>query len=350
MTANSSANLRNPGRLLEVRTVLVGSALDRSSDEVVRAARDLARAAGASLVVVHAAPMPIVVPGVLLTDSSIAESISAGLVRDLAAQAARLDLAAERPPVLRVEDGPPDLVLARIASEVGADLVVVGATTATGRLGKLLGSTAERLLAWGEAPVLVVREELRVPPLRVLAPVDLSLLSRDAFRAGLVLLGRLAPQEPVEVEALLVLPPPAPGELPHFVGKAEVELDDFVSSTPAPLGARILPRVLTGEAREQILRETEDVAWDLVLMGTRGAGGMRRALGSVAADVTREAPCSVLVVPPVEALGEAIAEAVQEQTELRWEPAQKGAADSAASAPPVPNPRRTAAAVAGVGA
>jgi nucleotide-binding universal stress UspA family protein len=59
------------------------------------------------------------------------------------------------------------------------------------------------------------------------------------------------------------------------------------------------PRVLFGRPSGEILRRLEERPVDLVLVGSRGAGGLRRALlGSVAADLLREAPCNVLLVSP----------------------------------------------------
>lgn len=296
-----------------IRTVVAGSALDSRSDQVVRAARDVARRTGATLVVVHAAPFPALVPGTLLTDAELLPRMVGELDAELRRQAQRLELdALDRAPVLRVEEGLPDLVLARIASEFSAELVVVGATTAAGRLGRLLGSTAERMLKWGEAPVLIVRAELALPPRRVLAPVDLSRLSRDAFRCGLRILAQLAAPGEIVIETLLVVPAPGADELPQAVRLAETELAAFLAGAPAP-GMLLRPRILTGEARQQILRATDEESWDLVMIGTRGTSGIRRALGSVTAEVSREAPCSVLVVPPRAALGEATAEPVEEQ-------------------------------------
>jgi hypothetical protein len=54
---------------------------------------------------------------------------------------------------------------------------------------------------------------------------------------------------------------------------------------------------------------------DLVILGAHGRSGFDRLLlGSIASGVLRKAPCSVLTVPPVASLDEAIAEAVLEQT------------------------------------
>ena len=51
--------------------------------------------------------------------------------------------------------------------------------------------------------------------------------------------------------------------------------------------------------REEILAELAERPADLLVLGTHGLGGFDRlVIGSVAADVVREAPASVLVVPP----------------------------------------------------
>ncbi|HRI93084.1 MAG TPA: universal stress protein, partial [Accumulibacter sp.] len=54
-----------------------------------------------------------------------------------------------------------------------------------------------------------------------------------------------------------------------------------------------------GSPRHQVLRVTRAKRADLLVLGTRGRGGLSFAfLGSVAGDVLRESPCDVLLVPP----------------------------------------------------
>jgi universal stress protein A len=55
--------------------------------------------------------------------------------------------------------------------------------------------------------------------------------------------------------------------------------------------------VEVGDPRDTIIRTTEAVKADLIVMGTHGRRGLSRVLmGSVAEDVIRHAPCPVLVV------------------------------------------------------
>ena len=55
--------------------------------------------------------------------------------------------------------------------------------------------------------------------------------------------------------------------------------------------------VASGDPRDAILAAAEDVAADLIVMGTHGRRGIARfVIGSVAENVVRRAPCPVLTV------------------------------------------------------
>lgn len=289
----------------KIRTVLIGTDLDNDSEALVRIGSQLARAAGAKVQLVHAFSPPLgfvselgagVDPAVLAAEEqrcreALEEQVrAAGIGQDELSSAT-------------VQTGAPHKVLPDLASEGGADLLVIGAT-AGGRLHRLLGSTADRVLRRTACPVLVVRGGLNVPPRKVLAPVDLSPLSAEAFGAGLRLLSEIEGGSAPELEALFVLgvvqrqvsPQFTPEQVDRF---ASDELKRFVEAHAGTAAERIRQKVRAGNIREEILAEIDDFRPDLVLLGTHGVGGFDRfAIGSVAADVAREAPCSVLVVPP----------------------------------------------------
>jgi universal stress protein E len=292
----------------KIRTVLVGTDLDRASESLVGTALALARAAGAKVHVVYAFNPPVGFLSELGAgfDPAILAEEEQRCREALAAQVAHLGLGAGTAAELHgqsVRTGAPHRVLSELAKEIGADLVVVGAT-AGGRLQRRLGSTADRVLRRAECPVLVVRGDLRLPLRKILAPVDLSTLAADSFRTGLDLLAQVGGGAAPEVEALFILSviqrQVAPQFTPEQVDRfAADELRRFVEAHAGAGAGETKRKVRAGSTREEISAEIADFRPDLVLLGTHGTGGFdRMVIGSVAADVSREAPCSVLVVPP----------------------------------------------------
>lgn len=290
----------------QIRTILVGTDLDRESESLVGTALDLARAAGARIHVVYAFHPPVGFLSELGAgfDPAILAEEEQRCREALAAQVQHLGIADDLHGQT-VRTGAPQRVLPELAEEIGADLLIVGAT-AGGRLHRRLGSTADRVLRRAACPVLVVRGDLRVPPRRVLAPVDFSPLAAEAFRNGLGLLAQLGGGSAPEVEALFVLnviqrqvaPQFTPEQVDRF---AAGELRRFVEEHGGAGVGETKRKVRAGNTREEIFAEIADFRPDLVLLGTHGMGGFDRlVIGSVAADVSREAPCSVLVVPPKE--------------------------------------------------
>ena len=178
--------------------------------------------------------------------------------------------------------------------------MVVGAREKEGPAARLLGSTADRVVRAGVAPVLVVRGEPRLPP-SALVTVDLSPASLQAFSAGLRWLGRLGA---TDVTALFVVSP-----FQARVGETEVDYDTAVAAARDELArlceqhATALPRpprplVLRGVPREHILDQARQLGVDLVVLGSHGRGGYQRfLLGSVSEEVLQRAERSVLVIP-----------------------------------------------------
>jgi nucleotide-binding universal stress UspA family protein len=314
--------------LSHLDTVLIASSLGPDSDSVVTTGAAVARAAGARIYLLHAGPAHLVAAGLetnLLGPDTSEEERRRAQLRD---QAQRLGLAPGELAGLEVVAGTPHRTIVGMARQIGAGLIIVGASEPRGGLGKLLGSTADRVVRQAACPVLVVRGKLPVPPRRVLLPVDLSELSADAFRCGLHLVGEMAHGAPAEIEAFHALDFLAQlrflhSDLPWETTSQQVEkhaaweLDRFIrdhgEETP------VLARMRVGDARLAILAELEQRPADLLVLGTHGRTGFdRMLLGSVASAVLRQAPCSVLMIPPVASLDQATADAVIDQTAPAW--------------------------------
>jgi nucleotide-binding universal stress UspA family protein/quercetin dioxygenase-like cupin family protein len=138
---------------------------------------------------------------------------------------------------------------------------------------------------------------------RILHPTDFSENSRYAFqtacalardnRATLLVLHVMMPS----VSPVQGAPPPDP--------LRPAESQGVLASLPWPQSSdpqiRVEHRLAEGDAVEEVLRLSEALGCDLIVMGTHGRTGLGRLLtGSVAEGVLREAACPVLVVkaPP----------------------------------------------------
>ncbi|HET9211805.1 MAG TPA: universal stress protein [Thermoanaerobaculia bacterium] len=310
-----------PSSTQPLHTVLIGTSLGAESDAVVRAGLAVARASKGKVYLIHAAPAQHPLgrypEGAALTE--IQGEIDAREA-SLRQQIERLGIQPEELAGADVHTGAPYRILVETARKLRAGLIVIGAAGAGPVAAELLGSTADRVLRKALAPVLVVRGELAVPLHRVLAPVDLSTLSADAFRCGLGVLCQIAAPD-LQVKTLYAV-----GLLETLAARkdesfeeaarraesaAREELRRFVLENRPEVPVHLETAVVRGEARQEILDELGKSPADLILLGTHGRGGLDRlVLGSVAATIARKAPCSVLMVSPDAAMAEGIAEAV----------------------------------------
>jgi nucleotide-binding universal stress UspA family protein len=186
-----------------------------------------------------------------------------------------------------------------------ADLIVVGTHGATPLEHFFLGSTTERVARYASCPVLVTRPSPTTGP--VLAATDLSDPSLPAIVAG----DKEARRRQVDLTVLNVidflLPPPISsggffGLEPmsystEAIAEMELAAKAEVESALKRLNVKAEARVITGEADESIVSEAVARRAQLIVVGTHGRTGLAHiALGSVAENVMRSAPCSVCVV------------------------------------------------------
>ena len=131
--------------------------------------------------------------------------------------------------------------------------------------------------------------------------VDLSEPSREALDQAAELAGVLG----ADLTVVHVLAPPpssatdllvAPGGAEGEAREVEEALEAWRAVAEARAGRPVRARLLVGAPAKELVRLAREEGCDLVVVGTHGRTGLRRAvLGSVAAAVVREAPCAVLV-------------------------------------------------------
>lgn len=290
-----------------IEKIVIGTSLASESDAVVDAGLALAKASGAAVELVHALPPPVdLYPGAPALGEDWFLTLEAELRERLDAQAAARGLDRVQH-ARRVELGPPyRALLARVAT-AGSGLIVLGAAVGGRPRRRLLGSTADRLLRKAGCPLLVVRPGCAMPPARVLLATDLSPTAVGVLRRGLEVALPGDGARP-DVEVLFVHTVGSETSI-HFTPEqmhrlAEEELWR-VAQAALPDGPTVRCNVRQGYVAEEILAEVESWKPDLLVVGTHGASGLERALlGSVAAQVVHDAPCSVLVVPSAAAAEE----------------------------------------------
>jgi universal stress protein A len=130
----------------------------------------------------------------------------------------------------------------------------------------------------------------------ILHPTDLSEESATAFQFA----DTLARDYGARLVLLSVVPPPLTGAEAVDYRRPDSIRQDVLAKLrelkPAP-GVEVEYRVGEGDAADVILTVAGEVRADLIVMGTHGRSGLRRALmGSVAEAVTRGARCPVATV------------------------------------------------------
>jgi nucleotide-binding universal stress UspA family protein len=181
------------------------------------------------------------------------------------------------------------------------DLCVIGTHGRTGLARILVGSVAEKVIRHAPCPVLAVPPNSDANPFRsALVPTDFS----ETAMQALDLAGELvAPQGSITLLHVIEIPVSYPGGVadPDFARdldrRAAAALDQEVARVKGKTSARIVGQSRIGAPGAQTLAMLEaDHGIDLVVMGSHGRTGIKRALmGSVAEKVVRHARRPVVV-------------------------------------------------------
>lgn len=291
-----------------LRTLLACTDFSPHATQAVHRAARLAQAHGATLVLAHAYDAPTIVPawgdpggGAWVSEEQVSEGIRARLERDGA------ELAAEYGVAVRATllTGSVHRHLVEHADATGADLLVVGAHGETGLLGRLLGSTAQKILRRSQRPVLVVRTPAATDYARVLVATDFSEPAREAARLAAMLcpvarLWLLHAHEPV-LESRLAYARIDPKLGERYLGLALAEAERALTEFHGALKeAGVVATALLRQGHPSLLLPAAIDEFDIQLLalGAQGKSLLESGLlGSVSQHAVAQAPCDVLVVP-----------------------------------------------------
>ena len=283
-------------KLLHLKVVLAAIDADASSLDTLRAARELASAAGAKLRVVHATGAD--------GGSDEASPTASGDADTVRRLFERFD-GQQSESSLSIVAGEPTHVIRSFADKIRADVIVLGQHRKRATENPGIGSTALGVVTNSWAPCLVLSRPMRLPLEHVVVPVDLSNTSRGALVVALSWASALRRTEKgsgaakTETAALTAL----------FVDAAKREgspraLDEELERVRRDAGtwAGVSVRgvvVANREVPQAIAEYVGANRSDLLVLGTRGLGsGAIGRLGSVALGVLQRIDQPILLVPP----------------------------------------------------
>jgi monovalent cation/proton antiporter MnhG/PhaG subunit len=200
-----------------------------------------------------------------------------------------------------VRGGSPATVIIDEAEAFRADLVVVGSRGLGGLRAALLGSAAAAVVDAAPCPVLVART----------ATVREALLATDgseqsAAAADVVARWPIFDGVPIKVLSIATgVPqyggiPGGTGMREHVEQARQQRVADAAAMTLLAAGRVASAHATTGDAAARIAGFAQAESIDLIVIGSRGRTGLRRALlGSVGRAVLFSATTSVLVVRPM---------------------------------------------------
>jgi nucleotide-binding universal stress UspA family protein len=293
--------MRSAGR----DTVVVGVALGPDDAAPLELGRELARLTAARLLLVHAYPYDelIAISPPHWADA-MRERATAGLEK-LAEP-----LRAETEVAVQARASPsPVRALHEAAEEVGAVLLVAGASHRRGVARAVPGGIAERLLHAAPCAVAIAPPDRPVPAAG-LRRIGVAFVDGPEGAEALALAARLARAGGGRVQTFTVSERRTAvggdaGDTPQDAGAAHAaRARAIVDKVRATVPAELLEtaEVLEGRAADELARASAGV--DLLICGSRGYGPVRSLLlGGVTWTLAHTAACPLLVVPRA-ALGE----------------------------------------------
>ena len=275
----------------------------KQSEGALAVARSLAAAMGANIqiVTVQRPLAPVVPEAPLLLEPEVTTRLMAELEARARMQCADISAECSGPalPDPDVYTGQPERIIARVANEIAAQLVVVG----IGRheiADRIFGSeTALKVARSSRVPVLAVPLALRSAPRRVVVGLDFSDASVQAAQSALHLLaggGVLDLVHVVPRERLVIDPWISDREyadlVRHRFARARARL-------AVPPNVTVEQHMCTGDTAKELIAYAEREHADVIAAGSHGHGFVSRfVLGSFTTALLRAANSAVLVVPP----------------------------------------------------
>lgn len=289
------------------RKILVGFDGSQNSLEACDYSLILAKSLGSKVVVAHVLPLITTYTAPLRAEyePSLKNSANLEAMKIVTKfQQAKIDCSSE---ILSAKgSSTADTIIDYSASE-GVDMIVVG-TRGLGAFQRLiLGSVSTNLLNHAKCPVLIVRKKDQTKELqlrKILVATDGSQAATDSVK-GAIEIAKATGSNLTIANVVYMAPLPFSEGPPLNIDRAyqdmreEGERNVAAAAKQAKESGVDAKTLVVDNNRSPVWALTdyaEEGEFDLIALGTRGMGGLRRTvLGSVANGVAHYAKCSVLV-------------------------------------------------------
>jgi nucleotide-binding universal stress UspA family protein len=277
-----------------------------------KTAAELARSTGSELhvVLVFLWARPSALDPISL-DTTVREAVEGRARERLERIVRRIEASGGIVEEAHLKGGQPDPEIVTLGEEIGAGLIVVGSRGLGGMRRALTGTVSDSVVRHAHCLVMVVRGEPVVLPTKILLATDGSEDANLAASAA----ADLAKSTNSELHVLYVGGMPSvfyesPGAIvldPDLQSRMEEEAEETARAKLKEQVQRISEaggeiaqtHARVGFPDAEIVGLAEELGVGLIAMGSRGLGGLRRALmGSVSDSVVRHAHCPVMVVRP----------------------------------------------------
>jgi nucleotide-binding universal stress UspA family protein len=203
--------------------------------------------------------------------------------------------------------------LCALAEELSATAIVMGSRGRGGIKRALLGSVSDHVVRNAPCTVVVTRSEPSTPQPTVVYATDGSELALAAVAAGAAVV------RPVERTVVATVTEPndialvaggsglaggvmSASDFEEHRRRLEENARTALAEAAAALGTEGVEQVTReGDPARELCALAEELSATAIVIGSRGRGGIKRALlGSVSDHVVRHAPCTVVITPPGE--------------------------------------------------
>jgi len=286
--------------------VLLATDGSAQAQQAAEMAAELSGRHGAELHVVYVEPVPeAYVNAWSSADAEFSELVRGQAEKDAQAKAdrevAKIKETGHEVTRAHGKVGQPEAEIVRLAEEIGAGLTVIGSRGLGPLRRALIGSVSNGVVRHAHSSVLVVRGSGRLPG-KILLANDGSEGAESASEVAAEIAATTGSELTILVALSLVTPYPSRLAQDTW-GNTKHQASSFAEQEATRLSAEtsttVEGRLVLGRPDVEIVRAGEDLGADMIVVGSRGIGAVRRAvMGSVSDSVVRHAHCPVLVVRP----------------------------------------------------